>query len=258
MRFASIDPIVFSFLPLLALQNPIDKIIGLIQLPDNRRSRMPTIVVASPKGGSGKSTTAVLLGTELAHAGADIIMLDCDPNRSLALWATRRPLPSRIQLLEDITESDVVRTIKQHDRDGQIVLVDLEGVASRLVSRAISQADLVITPMRATTLDATIGVRALQLIAEEEETLDRKIPHSVVFTMTKGVKSRQHIGIEASLMEQGVDMIDPPLMERVAFSALFEFGGDLRTMPPQGNMEAARDNAALFAQEVYKRLMGKL
>lgn len=215
---------------------------------------MPTIVVASPKGGAGKSTTAVLLGTELAHAGAEVVMLDCDPNRSLSLWAGRSPLPSRIHLLGDVTESDIVRTIKQHDQDGQIVLVDLEGVASRLVSRAISQADLVITPMRATTLDATVGVRALQLIAEEEEALDRKIAHAVVFTMTKGVKSRQHSGIEASLTEQGVDLIEPPLMERAAFSALFEFGGDLRTMPAQGNMEAARENAALFAQAVYQRL----
>lgn len=215
---------------------------------------MPTIVVASPKGGAGKSTTAVLLGTELAHAGAEVVMLDCDPNRSLSLWADRSALPSRIRLLGDVTESDIVRTIKQHDQDGQIVLVDLEGVASRLVSRAISQADLVITPMRATTLDATIGVRALQLIAEEEEALDRKIAHAVVFTMTKGVKSRQHIGIEASLAEQGVDLIKPPLMERAAFSALFEFGGDLRTMPAQGNMEAAQENAALFAQAVYQRL----
>jgi len=216
--------------------------------------QVPTIVVASPKGGAGKSTTAVLLGTELAHAGAEVVMLDCDPNRSLSLWADRSALPSRIRLLGDVTESDIVRTIKQHDQDGQIVLVDLEGVASRLVSRAISQADLVITPMRATTLDATIGVRALQLIAEEEEALDRKIAHAVVFTMTKGVKSRQHIGIEASLAEQGVDLIKPPLMERAAFSALFEFGGDLRTMPAQGNMEAAQENAALFAQAVYQRL----
>ena len=215
---------------------------------------MPTIVVASPKGGAGKSTTAVLLGTELAHAGAEVVMLDCDPNRSLSLWAARGPLTSLIRLLADVTESDIVRTIKQHDQDGQIVLVDLEGVASRLVSRAISQADLVITPMRATTLDATVGVRALQLIAEEEEALNRQIPHAVVFTMTKAIRSRQHSGIEASLTEQGVDLIEPPLMERAAFSALFEFGGDLRTMPAQGNMEAARENAALFAQAVYQRL----
>ena len=215
---------------------------------------MPTVVIASPKGGAGKSTTAVLLGTELAHAGANVVMLDCDPNQSLTLWADRGPLPDRISVLSSVSESDIVKTIKRHDTDGQIVIVDLEGVASRLVSRAISQADLVITPMRATTLDATIGVRALQLISEEEEALDRKIPHAVVFTMTKAIKSKQHSGIAGSLAEQGVDLINPPLMERAAFSALFEFGGDLHTMPAQGNMAGAIENAAQFAQSVYQRL----
>lgn len=219
---------------------------------------MPTVVIASPKGGAGKSTTAILLGTELAHAGASVVMLDCDPNRSLSLWADRGPLPDRIRVLASVSESEIVKTIKQHDTDGQIVIVDLEGVASRLVSRAISQADLVITPMRATTLDATIGVRALQLIAEEEEALDRKIPHAVVFTMTKAIRSKQHSGIAASLSEQGVDLIDPPLMERSAFSAIFEFGGDLRGMPAQGNMGGAIENAAQFAQAVYQRLAGEV
>lgn len=219
---------------------------------------MPTVVIASPKGGAGKSTTAVLLGTELAHAGANVVMLDCDPNQSLTLWADRGSLPDRISVLSSVSESDIVKTIKRHDTDGQIVIVDLEGVASRLVSRAISQADLVITPMRATTLDATIGVRALQLISEEEEALDRKIPHAVVFTMTKAIKSKQHSGIAGSLAEQGVDLINPPLMERAAFSALFEFGGDLHTMPAQGNMGGAIENAAQFAQAVYQRLAGEV
>lgn len=218
---------------------------------------MPTIVVASPKGGAGKSTTAVLLGTELAHEGVPVTMLDCDPNRSLTLWASQSDVPQNITVLSDISEADIVRTIKAHDNDGQIVVVDLEGVASRLVSRAISQADLVLTPMRATTLDATIGARALQLIAEEEEALDRQIPHAVVFTMTKAIVSKQHKGIEASLREQGVDVIDPPLMERAAFSGLFAFGGDLYTMPVQGNMAGARDNARAFAMQVYKRLAGE-
>lgn len=215
---------------------------------------MPVIVIASPKGGSGKSTTAVLLGTELANAGANVTFLDCDPNGSLTLWSARAPVPDRITVISEITEASIIKTIRAHDEDGSVVIVDLEGVASRLVSRAISQADLVITPMRATTLDATIGVRALSLIAEEEEALGREIPHAVVFTMTRAIRSKQHKGIDSSLKQQGVDVIEPPLMERAAFSALFEFGGDLRSMPAQGRMDGALENASAFAQAVYKRL----
>src|SRR3954454_17847738 len=218
---------------------------------------MPVVTIASPKGGAGKSTASVLLATELAHAGAEVVVLDCDPNRSITIWSNRGTLPPRIAVKSEVGESEIVRTIKQQDADGRIVIVDLEGVASRLVSRAISQADLVLTPMRATTLDATIGVRALALIEEEEEALGRSIRHAVVFTMTRAIKSKQHTAIEASLRGQGVDVIVPPLMERAAFSALFEFGGDLRSMPAQGKMDAAIENAAGFAGAVYQRLAGK-
>ncbi len=218
---------------------------------------MPVVTVASPKGGSGKSTASVILATELAHAGAEAVILDCDPNHSISVWANRAKLPQRISVRTDVGESEIVRTIKQQDADGRIVIVDLEGVASRLVSRAISQADLVLIPMRATTLDATIGVRALALVQEEEEALGRSIRHAVVFTMTRAIKSKQHTAIEKSLRGQGVDVITPPLMERAAFSAIFEFGGDLRSMPAQGKMEPAAENAAHFAQAVYKRLTEK-
>lgn len=215
---------------------------------------MPVIVIASPKGGAGKSTTAILLATELALAGARTVLFDCDPNRSVSIWAGRKKLPKNIEFINDVGESEIIRAIKHHDTDGKIVIVDLEGVASRLVSRAISQADLVITPMRGTTLDATIGARALALVAEEEEALGRNIRHAVVFTMTRAIRSNQHKGIELSLKEQGVDVIDPPLMERAAYSALFEFGGNLRDLPPQGNMEGAINNAVEFARAVYQRL----
>ncbi|MBD8546690.1 ParA family protein [Sphingomonas sp. CFBP 8760] len=216
---------------------------------------MPTIAIASPKGGAGKSTTAVILATELAHAGVPVTLLDCDPNRSVSLWASRGTLPERIEVIADVSESTIIKTIKQYDRDQHIVVVDLEGVASRLMSRAISQADLVITPMRATTLDATVGARTIRLIAEEEEALGRDIPLAIAFTMTKTIRSKQHSGIVASLKESGVDVIEPDLLERSAFSALFEFGGDLYSMPAQGNAVAARENAAKFTQAVLNRLM---
>jgi chromosome partitioning protein len=215
---------------------------------------MPVVVVASPKGGSGKSTSCVLLGTELARAGANVTLLDCDPNRSLSLWAERGPLPPRVAILSDVSESDIVRTIQKRDKDGSLVIVDLEGVASRLVSRAISQADLVLTPMRATTLDATIGARTLALVAEEEETLGRSIRQAIVFTMTRSIETKQHREIEKSLTDQGVDVVQPPLMERAAFSALFAYGGDLRSIPAQGRMDGAIENANAFAQAVYRRL----
>ena len=40
---------------------------------------MPTIALASPKGGAGKSTSAALLGSDLAERGATVTIIDADP-----------------------------------------------------------------------------------------------------------------------------------------------------------------------------------
>ena len=42
---------------------------------------MPTIVFASPKGGAGKSTSAVVLATELAGQGATVAIVDAGAGR---------------------------------------------------------------------------------------------------------------------------------------------------------------------------------
>jgi chromosome partitioning protein len=221
---------------------------------------MPVIVMASPKGGVGKSTCAVLLATEFAAMGAEVTVLDCDPNRSLTRWAGHG-LPDRIKLHSDIGRAQVVSTIREADGDGRIVVVDLEGVASQLVSRAISQADLVIVPMQPTALDAEIGSEALALVREEEEALGRDIAHAVVLTKTSAaVRSRVQRDLEEQLEEAGIDVIRPPLVARAAFSELFAYGGDLTAMMKNpeivtgGKVDKAQANARSFTEAVYERL----
>ena len=217
---------------------------------------MPTIAVASPKGGSGKSTVSVLLGTEMARAGGKVTFLDCDPNRSISIWARLKDkLPARIAVRNDIDENNIVSRIRELDRGGRIIIADLEGIASRLVSRAISQADLVLIPMRATALDANIGMQTAGLIAKQERVLARRIRYAVVLTMTRAILSQQHRKTERRLKQQGIAVIRPSLMERAAFAALFDLGGDLQAMPAQGRMDKAIANARGFAMAVYNHLL---
>ena len=221
---------------------------------------MPVIVMASPKGGVGKSTCAVLLASEFARMGADVTVLDCDPNKSLSRWAAHG-MPSGVTLLNNIGRSEIVLAIRNADGDGKIVIVDLEGVASQMVSRAISQADLVLVPMQPTALDAEIGSEALALVREEEEALGRKIRHAVVLTKTNAaVKSRVQKELEEQLRGAGIDVIEPSLVSRAAFSEIFAFGGDLTAMAQNpamvtgGKIDKALENAKAFTEAVYERL----
>ena len=221
---------------------------------------MPVIVMASPKGGVGKSTCAVLLATDFARMRVEVTVVDCDPNKPLTRGASHG-MPDWITLHSEVGRAEVVPTIKAADGDGRIVVVDLEGVASQLVSRAISQADLVIVPMQATALDAEIGSEALALVREEEEALGRDIPHAVVLTKTSAaVRSRVQRDLEKQLEEAGIDVIRPPLVARAAFSELFAYGGDLTAMMNNpdivtgGKVDKALANATSFAEAVYERL----
>ena len=215
---------------------------------------MSTIAFASPKGGVGKSTAAILLGTEFAHAGVDVIFLDCDPNQTVTRWSKKAPLPDGVTVLSNISNSNVIRTIKNYDGHGRALIVDLEGVASRLMSRTISQADLVIIPMRPTTIDAEIALEVVALIADQEKSLGRRLNHAVLLTMTRGLLTKLQRKVETNIKKQNVKIIRPSLMERVAFASLFDLGGDLYTMPEQGQMMNARKNAQAFAKSVYKLL----
>jgi chromosome partitioning protein len=69
---------------------------------------MPTIVFASPKGGVGKSTSAVLLATELAVRGVDVTIIDADPNRPVSRWAKRPNKPPSLTVVADVTQETII------------------------------------------------------------------------------------------------------------------------------------------------------
>jgi chromosome partitioning protein len=124
---------------------------------------MPTIVFASPKGGVGKSTAAVLLATELASHGGSVTMIDADPNRPLTQWASRPGKPKKLTVIATTTEESIIDTIEKAALQTTFVIVDLEGTASMMAGYAMSRADLVIIPAQGSHLDATEAVKAIKL-----------------------------------------------------------------------------------------------
>jgi chromosome partitioning protein len=218
---------------------------------------MATIVLANPKGGAGKSTTALVLATTLAAQDASVTVLDCDPNRPIIKWQSRRSTPARIEVKE-ATESNIIKTIDDAGSHRQFVFVDLEGTASRLVSRAISRADLVLVPIQPTPLDSEEGGRALGLIAEEEEVLNRRIRSSVVLTRTNpAIKTRHEKAIIAGLADAGLSLLNTQLHQRQAYQAMFANGSTLEELDPAevNGIGAAQDNALALASEIIEILM---
>ncbi len=214
---------------------------------------MPTIVFASPKGGAGKSTSAVLLATELAERGATVSVIDADPNKPVSRWARRPGRPDKLSVIGDVSEETIIDEIERAAHHTAFVIVDLEGTASMMVGYAMSRADLVIIPTQGSQLDAAEAVKAIRLVHAQEKAFQRTIPFAVLFTRTSAaIRPRSLQSIEAEFAEKHVRMLRTQIQERDAYRAIFAFGGGLSNLDPAQvtNIPAATANARAFAAEV--------
>ena len=218
---------------------------------------MPVIVFANPKGGAGKSTSAVVLSTELALKGAGVVILDADPNKPVTLWAKLPGCPPNIKVIAEISEATIIDEIDRASETTQFVIVDLEGTASVNVSYAISRADLVVIPIQGSQLDAAQGTRAIKLVKQQEKAFRRSIPFAIMFTRTSSaIKPRTLLHIQEQFRQHDIRAFQTQLHEREAFRALFSFGGTLEALDRRqvSNLDAAIANARAYAREVVGML----
>jgi chromosome partitioning protein len=221
---------------------------------------MPVIVTASSKGGAGKSTLTLVLAQALDSMGASVTVIDADPNRPLVRWRAGKSC-STIEVIGDITESNIIRVIREHSATRQFVLVDLEGTANRLVSRAITQADLVLIPLQASALDSNEASKAVSLIKEEEETLEgRVIAFRVIMTRTNPlITTKIESKIYKSLSNAEVPLMQTRLHERQAYKAIFVEKVALSELDEKfTGLGAAKENAEGLAAEVIELISAKL
>lgn len=218
---------------------------------------MPTIAFASPKGGAGKSTSALLLACELAVRGATVTIIDADPNQPISTWARMPGRPDKLAVFSDATEETLIDAIDAAARRTQFVIVDLEGVASLMVAQAMSRADLVVIPSKGSALDAREAVKAIKFIKRQETAYRRTISYALLFTQTNpAVRPKTLKAIEADMLDNGVPMFAEPLHDRAPYRTLFDYGGTIHDLKDSevGGLTGAKQNLGAFTAEVVTRL----
>lgn len=222
---------------------------------------MPTIVLASTKGGCGKSTSAVLLAAELATNGYSVAIIDADPNQPISLWAARNGTPGLLKVISKVDESTIIDVIEAEEQVSTFVIIDLEGSANMTAAYAISRADLVIVPTQGSLLDAMEAMKSVALVKQQEKAFNKEIPYAVLLTRTSAaVRSRTLKDVVAQITGAGVQTFKTEIFERDAFRAIFSFGGTLHTLDPKqvSGIEAAIANALAFTVEVLQRVSASI
>ncbi|PIV15103.1 MAG: cobyrinic acid a,c-diamide synthase [Gallionellales bacterium CG03_land_8_20_14_0_80_55_15] len=184
---------------------------------------MKTILIANPKGGSGKTTLSVNIAGYLANQGQRVAMLDLDRQKSATLWIATRPV--------DLPEIVTLDAKKGEGRLTDTLVIDSPaGLHGKNLAYAIKLAKQIIVPISPSLFDMRASRDFLRLLAEEKEIRKEKCRIGVV-----GMRMNSRTRAAATL-EQFLEELDLPILaylrETQAYvNAAFE-GKSLFDLPP--------------------------
>lgn len=124
---------------------------------------MKVVTLATQKGGAGKSTLCASLAVAAAEAGQSVVVVDVDPQRSLARWHQRREIGEHATRIEhrslNPVETDVRAALTglldriRGEAPAALVLIDTPGHRSNVTDTAMQLGDLVLLPVRPGIMD---------------------------------------------------------------------------------------------------------
>src|SRR5258706_6144686 len=124
---------------------------------------MHTIIVANPKGGSGKTTLATNMAGWLAGKKQPVVLADFDIQRSSTEWLARRSelLPKVIGWTPDQDKH------KLQDANPKWLVIDLPaGIHGETLRDAVRRAEILLVPVSPSAFDITANRRFLAKLAE--------------------------------------------------------------------------------------------
>ncbi len=208
---------------------------------------MYTIVAASQKGGSGKTTLSGHLAVEAARAGAgEIALIDTDPQGSLAHWWNARSAPTPHFVKAGLP--DLEEALAGLDRMGiKIAVIDTPPAITQSISRVVAHADLVLVPTRPSPHDLR-AVGATVDIAERHG-------KPVIFVINAATARARITGESAVALSQHGTVAPVTIHHRVDFAASMIDGRTVGEVVP--NSASAKEISDLWSyiQERLSRIM---
>ncbi len=195
-----------------------------------------TIGIVSPKGGSGKTTTAVHLARSIQETGDSVAILDTDPQGSAVAWASKRRDGPLIPVLDGDTDA-VQSILYQEGVEYEVVVIDGAAKIEPRTGRIVAASDVCLIPVQPTPLDSW-GAEQVVTAVRESNT-----PAAFLITQQKprtNLASQIAEGLEEGY---GLPVLDARLSHRVAFAESM-FGGST-ALDVSGAGKAKREIRAL-------------
>jgi chromosome partitioning protein len=125
---------------------------------------MHTVVLATQKGGSGKSTLTIGLALAAKNAGHNVRLIETDPQGTLSNWQSRRGVAE--PMVETIYNVGRIEArLEALARGGvTLVIIDTASGVSAVTAAAIRCADLCLIPARPSVTDIEASAATLKAV----------------------------------------------------------------------------------------------
>ncbi len=204
---------------------------------------MYVIAVLNQKGGAGKTTIATHLARALQFGGADVLLIDSDPQGSARDWAAvREEQPLSVVGIDRPTIERDLKNIARKD----FVVIDGAPQAADLAVSAIKAANFILIPVQPSPYDIWATADLVDLVKQRIEVTDGKL--RAAFVVSRAIKGTK-IGSEITeaLNGYGLPVLATRITQRVGYPGSAAAGSTVLDLEPDS--EAAREILAL-ANEV--------
>lgn len=162
---------------------------------------MKKILIANPKGGSGKITLATNLAGYFASKGGQVHLLDLDQQQSSKGWLQRRP-----PTLPKINRVRSVNALKKK-KNVEIVIIDSPaGIRGDKLSDAVKDADWVIVPMQTSTYDIN-ATQVFMNILKAEKAVRKERTFVAMLGMRVDMRTKAAANLAQYLAENGFPVV---------------------------------------------------
>lgn len=198
---------------------------------------MKTLAIISQKGGSGKTTLAVHMAVCAIRQGLNTAIIDIDPQGSAYDWFSSREPENGLNAVQaNINQlASLLKQAKAGKAD--LVIVDTAPHSDSAAAIAAQVADFILMPCRPARFDLK-AIGSTAAIAKLSQT-----PAAVVINAAPRGKLADEA--RAALHNQGINVVDPVLQQRVAYSHAVIDGRSVHEYEPEG--KAAEEIDELFA-----------
>ena len=238
--------------------------------------RMFVITFANPKGGSGKTTSAMLLAEQIALSGGRVAVLDLDPNANIIAWARGREVAARevpFVVHARPHAEDTVALIDGLASEADYLIIDLEGSKDQIVTFALSRTDLCIIPMDGSPMEARQAAQAVRLVETTSRMIRTPIAYTLLFARTNAAfLSTDERDVRQEMEANSINTLPVRIARRAPYTRIFRDSVLLAELPDmvaeemkgkaasatekaQKQVTSAIENAREYAQAVIDALM---